>query len=49
MEGQTGEELGRGGRPAKFYLNFLTSDLGVMEGTQEAPLRGDGLREGGWR
>lgn len=34
MEGQTEGELERGGRPAEFYPNFLTSELGIMEGTR---------------
>lgn len=46
---QRGEELARGGKPAEFYPNFLTSELGIMEGTLEAPLKGGGWREAGWR
>lgn len=47
MGGQRGEELARGGRPAELYPNFLTSELGIMEETLKAPLRGGRWREVG--
>lgn len=43
-------ERGRRGEGAtKCHPNFLTSEVGIMEGRREATLRGDGLREVGWR
>lgn len=43
------KEVGRGVGAAKCHPNFLTSEVGIMEGRREATLRGDGLRgsEGG--
>ncbi len=43
------ERQGEGGRATKCHPNFLTSEVGIMEGRREATLRGDGLREVGWR
>lgn len=44
-----GERQGEGGRAAKCHPNFLTSEVGIMEGRREATRRGDGLGEVGWR
>lgn len=49
MEGGREREAGRGERATKCHPNFLTSEVGIMEGRREAPLRGDGLGEVGWR
>lgn len=48
VEGERELEVERGGRAAKCHPNFLTSELGIMEGRREATLQGDGLREVGW-
>lgn len=41
--------VGKGGRAAKCHPNFLTSEVGIMEGRREVTLRGEGLGEVGWR
>lgn len=46
MEGEREKRAGRGERAAKCHPNFLTSEVGIMEGRGEATLRGDGLDGG---